>query len=150
MLVGEGISFSSLDGLGHLHGRLSGDAYRIVNNWLETVRSGDPEKVANLYDEKGVLMGTVAQNVKQGRTVIKTYFDSFLKKRPVGFLNSIVFQELGPSYAVADGNYTFELDDKDGTRIRVPARFTFVVDLNTGLILTHHSSSTPGGETTSI
>jgi len=150
MLVGEGTTFSGLDGLG-LHGRTSQEkTYRIVHRWLQTVKSGDPQKVADLYAERGVLLGTVAQNVKQGRSVIKTYFDSFLKKRPVGVIDSIIFQDLGANYAVADGNYTFELDDKDGTRIRVPARFTFVVDLNTGLILTHHSSSTPGGETTSI
>lgn len=141
--VGEWASFSGLDG------RLSQDAYRIVENWLETVKTGDPEKVANLYAERGVLLGTVARNVKQGRSVIKTYFDTFLKKRPVGFLNSIIFQELGSGHVAADGNYTFEMDGEGG-RIRVPARFTFVVDLNTGLILTHHSSSTPGGETTPI
>jgi uncharacterized protein (TIGR02246 family) len=122
-------------------------AQQIVTRWLETVKGGDPQKVSDLYAKRAVLMGTVAQHVKQGRSVIKTYFDAFLKKRPVGFINSMIFQELGGSHAVADGNYTFELDGKDG-RVRVPARFTFVIDLNTGLIMTHHSSSNP--ETTSI
>lgn len=149
MLVREGISFSGLDGHGRSHGRLSHDAYKIVLNWLKTVKSGDPGKVADLYAERGVLMGTVARHLKQGRPIIKTYFDTFLKKHPVGVLNSIIFQELGGDHAVADGNYTFELDGKDG-RILVPARFTFVVDLKTGLILTHHSSSTPDGQPTSI
>jgi len=152
MLVREQITFSDLDGLGHLSAvsQQYEKTYRIVANWLETVKSGDPQKVADLYDEKAVLMGTVARNLKQGRSVIKTYFDSFLKKRPVGFLDSIIFQELGEDYAVADGNYTFELGDKGGGRIRVPARFTFVVNVKTGLILTHHSSSNPGGQMTSI
>jgi uncharacterized protein (TIGR02246 family) len=122
-------------------------AQQIVTRWLETVKGGDPQKVSDLYAKRAVLMGTVAQHLKQGRGLIKTYFDGFLKKRPTGFIDSIVFQNLG-NHAVADGNYTFELDGKNGERTRVPARFTFVVDLSTGLILTHHSSSNP--ETTSI
>lgn len=133
-------------GLG-LHGRLSHDAYGVVTRWLETVKAGDPQAVADLYAERGVLLGTVARHIKQGRSVIKTYFDGFLRKRPVGFINSIIFQELGPDHVVADGRYTFELDGEGG-RVRVPARFTFVIDLKTGLISTHHSSSNP--ETTSI
>ena len=149
MRIREEIAFANL-GLGHLHGRRPHEkTYEIVDNWLNAVKSGDPQKVADLYDERGVLLGTVAQNIKQGRSVIKTYFDSFLKKRPVGLINSIIFQELGPDHAVADGNYTFELDE-GGKRILVPARFTFVVNLGTKLILTHHSSSTPDGKTTSI
>lgn len=147
MRVHEGIGFSGLDG--STTESKAGEAYKIMDRWLETVKSGDSGKVADLYDEKGVLLGTVARNIKQGRSVIKTYFDSFLKKRPVGVLNSIIFQDLGPDYAVADGNYTFELDG-DGKRILVPARFTFVVNVKTGLILTHHSSSTPDGKPTSI
>lgn len=146
MRIRDGITFSNLDDLGRLAHEKT---YQIVDNWLKTVKSGDAQKVADLYDERGVLLGTVAQNIKQGRSVIKTYFDSFLKKRPVGVINSIIFQEVGAGYAVADGNYTFELDGKDG-RVRVPARFTFVVNMETKLILTHHSSSTPDGETTSI
>lgn len=151
MRIGEGITFSGLDGLGHFHGRTAQEkTYKIIHHWLKTVKTGTPQDVADLYDEKAVLMGTVAKHLKQGRSVIKTYFDTFLRKHPVGALNSIIFQELGGDHAVADGNYTFELDGGDGGRILVPARFTFVVDLHSGLILTHHSSSTPEGQTTSI
>jgi uncharacterized protein (TIGR02246 family) len=124
--------------------------YQIIRRWLKTVENCDPTEVANLYDKQGVLLGTVAENVKQGRSVIKTYFDSFLKKHPVGVLDSIVFQTVGHAHATVSGNYTFELDDKDGERVFVPARYTFVVDLQTRLILTHHSSSTPDGKTTVI
>lgn len=124
--------------------------YRVLQRWLKTVENDDPQAVANLYDKRGVLLGTVAENVKQGRSVIKTYFDSFLKKHPVGALDSIVFQTVGHAHATVSGNYTFEMDDKDGERVFVPARYTFVVDLQTRLILTHHSSSTPTGHTTAI
>lgn len=138
MRIGEEATFSDPDSKRPSHEKI----YRIIRRWLRTVEGGDPQKVADLYAERGVLMGTVAQHFKQGRPIIKTYFDSFLKKRPIGTIDSIVFQRLGDNYAVADGNYTFELDSSDG-RTRVPARFTFVVDLGTGLILTHHSSSNP-------
>ena len=121
--------------------------YGILRNWFKAVGNGDPEVVASLYDKRGVLLGTVAENVKQGRSVIKTYFDSFLKKNPTGVLDSIIFQILDHDYATVSGDYTFELDDKDGGRISVPARYTFVLDLKARLILTHHSSSTPDGLT---
>lgn len=124
--------------------------YGIIRRWLRTVEDDNSQAVADLYDKRGVLLGTVAENVKQGRSVIKTYFDSFLKKHPVGVLDSIIFQTLGNGHATVSGNYTFELDGKDGGRVFVPARYTFVVDLKTRLILAHHSSSTPEGQSTAI
>jgi uncharacterized protein (TIGR02246 family) len=120
--------------------------YDIIRNWLEVVKRHDAKKISELYGEQGVLLGTVAENVKQGRGVIKTYFDNFVLKHPEGVLNSIIFKRLGDKYGVADGNYTFTLDD-DGIvgkkRKEVPARFTFVINLDNGLIESHHSSSTP-------
>lgn len=116
---------------------------QVVEKWLKTLETRDPQKVANLYAERSVLLGTVAKNIKQGRSVIKTYFDLFLKKKPIGMLNSIIFQELDEDYGIADGNYTFELENEKGKRVLVQARFTFVICLKTMLIMTHHSSSNP-------
>jgi len=124
----------------------SQEIYEIIDNWLSTVEDCDSKRISQLYAKDGILLGTVAENVKQGRAVIKTYFDEFKKKNPVGVLNSIIFTELGCSYGSADGNYTFELDEKSGDeviRVKVPARFTFVVCLKTKFIHIHHSSSTP-------
>jgi uncharacterized protein (TIGR02246 family) len=150
MRVFEGMSDLGQDASSLPPGKRYEATYEIVHHWLKTVKGGDPQEVADLYAERGVLLGTVAKNIKQGRSVIKTYFDSFLKKRPIGFLNSFIFQDLGSDCGIADGNYTFEMDDKDGKRVSVLARFTFVINLKTGLIMTHHSSSNPTGETTSI
>jgi hypothetical protein len=138
MRIHEGSDFYSL-GSQSLHDR----SYKIINRWLKTVKAGTSQDVADLYAERGVLLGTVARNIKQGRSVIKTYFDSFLKKHPIGLINSMIFQDLVGNHVVADGNYTFELDGKDGGRVSVLARFTFVINLGTGLIVTHHSSSNP-------
>jgi uncharacterized protein (TIGR02246 family) len=115
-----------------------------IDTWLETVKGGDPQAIADLYAEDGVLLGTIAENIKQGRQVIKTYFDMFVKKNPKGVIDSIIFQEFGDT-AVADGNYTFSLDNEDGGRDQVAARFTFVIHNNNGVweIQTHHSSATP-------
>ena len=129
----------------------SQEIYNIVDNWLSTIKNENSKKISKLFAKDGVLLGTVAENVKQGRTVIKTYFDDFKKKDPVGELNSIIFTELGRHYGVADGNYTFELNDEEtDKRIKVPARFTFIVNLKTKLIVTHHSSSTPVNKLTDI
>lgn len=120
--------------------------YETIRHWLETVKKCDAEAISLLYAKQGVLLGTMAENVKQGRTVIKTYFDSFVLKEPVGSLRSIIFK-VGGKYGWADGNYVFNLKDpKSPTgRTDVPARFTFIINLDDRLIETHHSSATPAG-----
>jgi uncharacterized protein (TIGR02246 family) len=129
-----------------MNNKIADRIYGIINNWLKVVSEHDAKAISELYAEQGVLLGTVAENVKQGRGVIKTYFDSFVLKYPEGELNSIIFKGLGDKYGVADGNYTFTLieDGVIGKKKKiVPARFTFVINLESGLIESHHSSSTP-------
>jgi len=110
---------------------------------LDTLCQHDPEAVVNLYIPEGVLLGTLAENIKYGRPEIRTYFDTFVTKKPCGVITSISSVTYD-GVAVVNGTYLFELED-GGETIKVPARFTFVLVMREGgwLIDTHHSSAQP-------
>ncbi|MBT7377742.1 MAG: SgcJ/EcaC family oxidoreductase [Candidatus Marinimicrobia bacterium] len=114
-----------------------------VQTWLETVCTHNPEAITNLYNYDATLLGTVAENIKLGRSQIRSYFDYFVKMKPCGKITSLYINDFG-STAVANGTYTFILNS-DGAVTEVPARFTFVLVKNGGkwLISTHHSSAQP-------
>ena len=68
----------------------------------------------------------------------------FVTKEPCGEIDTIYVQDYG-NIAVVDGTYTFELNNDDGGRDSVAARFTFVLKQVGGVwkIATHHSSTNP-------
>ena len=121
----------------------SGSISDAIIHWLKTVCSNNSEAIVNLYAVDGVLLGTVAENIKFGRQEIASYFDMFVKKRPCGEITYMDIHDYG-EVAVVNGNYTFELED-EGQRKKVPARFTFVLKKVSGRwkIATHHSSERP-------
>ena len=117
---------------------------KAIYNWLETVSRHNPIDIVNLYAIDGVLLGTIANNIKKGRNQIIDYFNEFVKKKPFGEITSILVQE-NEKIAIVDGTYTFQLRGKKGKVDFLPARFTFVlrnID-EEWLIATHHSSKQP-------
>lgn len=119
--------------------------YDSVDNWIATLKSKNPIQIADLYTDSAVLLGTVAENVKVGRRMIEAYFEKFVAKDPVGEVDVIMVKALDDKYGIANGSYAFTVNDEfsESGRIKIPARFTFVIELETGLIEAHHSSSTP-------
>ena len=118
-------------------------AQSFVQHWLDTVCSHDPQAITDLYLSDGVLLGTVAENIKYGQSQIRSYFDMFVEKKPCG----VITESSSVNYhgiSVVNGNYTFEITE-DGAIIQVPARFTFVLKQvgNGWKIDTHHSSAQP-------
>jgi uncharacterized protein (TIGR02246 family) len=116
---------------------------KAIQFWLDTLCQHDPEAVVNLYIPEGVLLGTLAENIKYGRPEIRTYFDTFVTKKPCGVITSMSSVTYD-SVAVVNGTYLFELEE-NGESLQVPARFTFVLVMREGgwLIDTHHSSAQP-------
>ena len=114
-----------------------------IVHWLKTVCSNNAEAIVDLYAPNGVLLGTVAENIKFGKNEIASYFDMFVQKQPCGEISSMAVQNYG-DIAVVNGNYTFEINN-NGDRMKVPARYTFVLRMMNGRwkILTHHSSERP-------
>ena len=126
---------------------------QFIQKWIDTVCQHNPQAIVDLYAPDGVLLGTVADNMKVGRQQIIEYFNMFVQKKPCGQLTQINVQNFGPNYAIADGTYTFELTNEDGKVDSVPARFTFVLRKVVGgpntpnrggwVIASHHSSKQP-------
>ena len=117
---------------------------QLVKNWVDTLGTFNPEAVVNLYAPDGILLGTIAENIKVGRDEILTYFNMFVQKKPVGMINTMYIQD-GGSCKVADGIYTFTLTDSLGKKTEVIARYTFVFKqyMDEWKIASHHSSKQP-------
>jgi uncharacterized protein (TIGR02246 family) len=115
-----------------------------LTNWLNTLADGNAVKMSDLYLENGVLLGTVAKDIKQGRVQIQEYFDMFLKKSPIGSIDTFILQNFG-DICISDGTYTFEIDGEGGNRESVAARYTYVwkKENKKWMIATHHSSVNP-------
>ena len=117
---------------------------QLVKNWVNTLGTFNPEAVVNLYAPDGILLGTIAENIKVGRDEILTYFNMFVRKQPIGMINTMYIQDFGSS-KVADGIYTFTLTDSLGKKTEVIARYTFVFTqyMDEWKIASHHSSKQP-------
>ena len=115
-----------------------------LTNWLNTLADGNAVAITDLYLENGVLLGTVAKDIKQGHAEIQEYFEMFLKKSPIGSVDSFILQNFG-NICISDGTYTFEVDSKSGNRESVSARYTYVwkKENKKWMIATHHSSINP-------
>ena len=116
----------------------------LTRHWLAAVCAHNPAAVAALYASDGILVGTVAQRIKQGPREIKTYFNTFLSNEGIcGNITSSITQEY-PGVVIDTGTYTFEWTE-NGKRIQVPARYTFVWRKTPKgwKIANHHSSALP-------
>ena len=118
---------------------------KVIDTWLDTVCKHNPQSIVDLYAPDGVLLGTVAENMKVGRNEIIEYFNMFVQKKPCGVFTKVNIQNFGADYAVADGTYDFTLINDEGEKDVVAARFTFVVRKINGVwkIASHHSSANP-------
>ncbi len=118
-----------------------------LDRWLNTLSNPNstPQDMADLYAKDGILLGTVAERIYQGRDDIRGYFDMFLQSNPNGNFDEIIIQDYGMG-AIADGLYTFNLTNEEGEIEEVKARFTYVFKEEDGRwkISTHHSSVDPG------
>jgi uncharacterized protein (TIGR02246 family) len=114
-----------------------------LSHWLNTLADGDAVQMSDLYLDNGILLGTVAPEILQGRLQIQEYFEMFLGKNPIGSIDTFILQNFG-DICVADGTYTFELDGEGG-RQSVAARYTYVwkKENDKWMIATHHSSVNP-------
>lgn len=113
----------------------------LFDEWNSALQTGDPSKVAALYDENdGILLPTVSNKVRHNHEEIADYFVHFLAKGPVGKIDEANIRIFG-DIAINSGIYTFTFSDG----AVVPARFTFVYRRagETWKILEHHSSQMP-------
>ena len=120
----------------------------LFNTWNKTLKTGDPEKVADLYAKDAVLLPTVSNKVRTDRAGIVDYFQHFLENKPVGKKIQTIVNVLDDNSAIDTGVYEFTLTDHEtGEKSVVKARYTYEYEKRDGkwLIVNHHSSKMPEG-----
>ena len=112
----------------------------LFDEWNSALQTGDPNKVASLYEGNGILLPTVSNKVRHNHEEIADYFVHFLAKGPQGKIDEANVRIFG-QIAINSGIYTFSF--KDGSAVQ--ARFTFVYRWNgeRWMIIEHHSSQMP-------
>ncbi|MEM0897061.1 MAG: SgcJ/EcaC family oxidoreductase [Verrucomicrobiota bacterium] len=112
----------------------------LFDEWNNALQTGDPQKVASLYEPNGILLPTVSNKVRHNHEEIEDYFTHFLAKGPSGTINESNVRNFD-DLAINSGVYTFSFSDG----ATVQARFTFVYRWNgeRWLIVVHHSSQIP-------
>jgi uncharacterized protein (TIGR02246 family) len=113
---------------------------QLFDRWNASLKTGDPEKVADNYADDAILLPTVSNKPRLTRAERVDYFKKFLKKEPVGAIDSRVIK-IGCNSVVDAGLYTFTLHGHD----QVHARYTFTYEFKDGkwVIAHHHSSAMP-------
>lgn len=108
--------------------------------WNGALQTGDPKKVAALYEGNAILLPTVSNEVRHDPDEIADYFVNFLAKGPQGKIDEANVRTFG-ELAINSGVYTFSFADDS----KVQARFTFVYRWNgvRWMIVEHHSSQMP-------
>ena len=120
----------------------------LFDNWNAALRTGDAERVADLYASDAVLLPTVSNRVRTDRAGIVDYFEHFLENKPAGKKIRTVVNVLDRNSAIDTGVYAFTLTDHEtGEKSVVKARYTYEYEKRGGewLIVNHHSSKMPEG-----
>ena len=118
----------------------------LFDRWNAALRSGDPERVTDLYAEDAVLLPTASPRIRTDHAAIADYFAHFLQKKPRGEKIRTEIDILDSDSAIDAGLYRFHLTDpKTGVTKPVEARYTYVYEKRDGrwLIVNHHSSVLP-------
>ena len=120
-----------------MNGNNVSSLFEVWNNALQT---GDPKKVAELYEPNAILLPTVSNKVRHNHEEIVDYFVHFLAKSPEGKVDESNVRTFG-DIAINSGVYTFTF--KDGSSVQ--ARFSYVYRWNgqDWRIIEHHSSAMP-------
>ena len=114
--------------------------FEILNSWQQHLNEKSLSRVLKLYDTRCVLIPTFSSEILTDHEKIKEYFVKVIEvqKGKVEFQpNSISEQQVREDMYLLSGNYFFHLMEKE----KIPARFSFLVNLlSENPILHHHSS----------
>ncbi len=87
--------------------------------------TGNPDTVTALFGPGAVLLPTLSNTPRTDPAGIRDYFVSFLKKKPVGTVDTSTVR-LGCNLATRVGTWTVSLaDEASGVRSDVKARYSF-------------------------
>ena len=117
-------------------------ASKLLQRWVDEIKRGDPKRVAGLYHDDGILLGTFSNKERVGYELILEYFENLLKSPVDVEIVSEHPYDTGISVGNS-GHYNFLTNGKT-----INSRFSFVWTplnerLSPWLILSHHSSVMP-------
>ena len=112
------------------------------NKWNTTLKTLDPEKVAQLYHPDSVLLPTLSNKIRTDYNSKYEYFVEFIAKKPIGTIKEEYVNIISSEMAIYNGIYTFDLTAVGN---QAEGRFTYVYTLENGewKIKIHHSSLLP-------
>ena len=114
--------------------------FEILKSWQQHLNEKNLSGILKLYDINCVLIPTFSSEILTDHEQIKEYFVKVIEvqKGKVEFQpNSISEQLVGKNMYLLSGKYFFHLMEKE----KIPARFSFLVNLlSENPILHHHSS----------
>jgi uncharacterized protein (TIGR02246 family) len=116
------------------------DIAALFDRWNASIQTGDPDKVVANYAPRSILLPTVSNEPRLTPEAKRAYFVPFLKKKPVGKIDSN-WIEIDCNTAIDAGLYTFTFGD--GTVLHARYTFTYRWDGKQWVITSHHSSAMP-------
>ena len=114
--------------------------FEILNSWQHHLNEENLSELLKLYDKSCVLIPTFSSEILKDHEKIKEYFVKVIEvqKGKVEFQpNSIYEQQVGKNMYLLSGKYFFNLMEKE----KIPARFSFLVNLLSEKPILHHHSS---------
>ena len=114
--------------------------FEILNNWQQNLNEANLSGILKLYDKKCVLIPTFSSEILTDHEKIKEYFVKVIEVQEgkVEFQqNSISEQQVAENMYLLGGKYIFNLKGKE----KIPARFSFIVNLLSENPIMHHHSS---------
>ena len=120
-----------------------GEVENLTAAWVDAFNSGDPARIASLYDGESVLIGTTAKQPVSGTAAITAYFRQVAGNAARVAQGEHTLRAYG-DMAIDSGLYNFFFV-REGRAVLLPARYTFVYRKRDGkwLIVEHHSSRVP-------
>ncbi|HDS1683147.1 TPA: SgcJ/EcaC family oxidoreductase [Pseudomonas putida] len=118
-------------------------ALDLFEQWNDSLKSGDPQQVARLYQEDALLLPTVSKKPRLTEQERVDYFSQFLADKPSGKLDTHYF-DAACNTATLAGLYTFDFA-ATGKQVAARYSFTYRWDGQQWLISHHHSSLLPSG-----
>ena len=112
----------------------------MLQTWVEKIKTNEPNQVAELYHDDGLLLGTFSDIERLGHELILEYFENLLKSEVDVEIVSEHTKEFD-SVIVSSGFYNFIVNETDVYRSRFS--FVFVKTDSDWKILSHHSSVIP-------
>lgn len=116
-------------------------ALALFETWNDSLKSGDPKRVAQRYQHDALLLPTVSKHPRLSQQERLDYFEHFLAEQPSGKLDSHHFQAACNTATLA-GLYTFDFA-ATGKQAAARYSFTYAWDGQQWLISHHHSSLLP-------